>query len=180
MSLQMIEAAVETCDHLLWESISRVYGLAFSKAFNAKAGKVRVTYETRLDPRDNLGKIKEELNSLIAKKLPVVTLGFARLTMRQIEKFCSRIEYLDLFCTANRITSPQEIIFRELDFDNDYYYLCNFVIIGKNPPDYISCPCNGPHLSNTVRLNEFKIEILTPERVGKDKYEFRFEIDLKS
>jgi hypothetical protein len=79
-----IPKAIETFDHLLWEAIIRVCGIALSKAFKREGNSVRVVYEIRdpglnfwrekpfyLDPRGHLDLIKKEIDYFISSTLPI-------------------------------------------------------------------------------------------------------------
>jgi len=168
-----VERAIETYDHLLWESVARICEQAFSQAFQKQGHAVRVVYKTTIDPRECFEKIKEEVGFLISKELPVRKLGRRMYWLREIEGLCSRIEYFNL-----RQLSTREIFSKQVsdDFHVDQID-CDFVMIGiKDKADYICCPCLGQHLDNTRQLQQVEIKLQRPSKVGKNNFEFRFEI----
>jgi len=169
-----VERAIETYDHLLWEAVARICKQAFSQAFQKQGHAVRVVYKTTIDPRECFEKIKEEVGYLISKELLVRKLGNKIHSLREVEKLCSRVEYLDFFFSLKRPPRPWEIYFKQ--FDEDFPADCDFVIIGTKQSDHLCCPCQGQHLDNTRQLQQVEIKLQRPSKVGKNNFEFRFEI----
>lgn len=164
-----VDRAIETYDHLLWEAVARVCGRAFSKAFNKVGQSVRVVYETDIDPRQCFGRIKEEIESLILKGLPIEKEQPGDGWMRELEEACSRKEYWQYFTSSQHWEYPWEVV--KIGFPRSEAWK-----IFPKLQDWICCPCKGQHLQNTSELKNFNIELKEPKRVGQDRYEFRFSL----
>ncbi len=211
---EVVERAVETYDHLLWQSIINICGVALSKAFERKENSVRVVYEIRdmglnfwrekpfyLDPRGRLDLIKKEVEHFISSALPIQKEMSSWRFSREANAMCSNWCYNHfLFDVASEelaslskckpeVTENSEDtdIMWELFMQNDMpaierreLILCSFVRIGwPSLPGCICCPCVGQHLENTRDLAAFKIKLQEPKKIGKDTYEFRFEVSIK-
>lgn len=171
-----VERAISTYDHLLWEAIARVCQQAFSQAFQQQGRAVRVVYKTTLDPREYFEKIKKEIGVLISKELPVFKLGRRNYFLEEINHLCSRLEFSDHI----RQLPTWKIFFKQSSEDFHVNYMdCDFVEIGikDQTDDYICCPCLGQHLAFTGQLQRFEIKLQEPRKVGKNNFEFRFEIN---
>ena len=157
--MEMVERAVETYDHLLWEAIIRVCGGAISKGFRQQRGSASVTYEVPADPRLHLQEIEQEIFSFIISGLSIAKTSCG--SLEELKEICSRDEYRKFVEDAGRLwESPFRV-----------------VQIGKRRSEkWVSCPCDGEHLNCTGELNMFKIELKGPRNVGKDTYKFHFVI----
>lgn len=185
-----IDRAVETYDHLLWDSLIRICGLAFSKSFARKENSVRVVYQTHdpefpgvvspVDPREAFQQIKTETNRLIALALPIRKLGIENRRFNVARSLCSHHCYLDFLLFGCGILTEADRLSILFMGNTQIPVFCDFVEIGdKGSNGYICCPCVGEHLDLTSDLLRFEINLKKPKRGGKDTYEFRFEISAK-
>lgn len=188
MNSEGLLRAVETYDHLLWEAVARVCGVALSQAFAQDGGKVRVVYKTCHndphfwphggcpDPRGHLRQIEGEVAKLASLCLPIQKLGKKLREAYEAEQLCSRIGYKCFL--QNTVPFSQEyLVTHASQLRLEKSYDCDFVEFGfRGEEGHICCPCIGEHLTNTKDLRAFKIDLQEPRRVGKDAYEFRFEI----
>jgi len=187
-SEKSVSEAIETYDHLLWEAVIRVCGRAFSKSFICKENLVRVVHQTvppnylsrkHNDPRWQLPKIEEVIEKFISQSLPIRKLGKSSRGTVESERMCSQRSY-QVFL-KNTISPSREYFEVYLLTGWREVYECDFVEIGnRGEESYICCPCVGEHLTNTQDLQGFEVNLQQPKRVGRDTYEFRFEVSQKT
>jgi len=180
-----VSRALETYDHLLWEAIIRVCGLAFSKAFGREGNQVRVVYQTHdpdfpgigqsVDPCAEFSRIKSFVDELASSALPVIKLGRASRPFHVAAGLCTHASYQHflLFGILSEIDRI-EILGRG---SAGYPVSCDFVEIGRRDgKEHICCPCVGDHLASTRDFQGFVVNLSVPKRVGRDTYEFRFAV----
>lgn len=181
---ERVRKAVETYDHLLWEAIIEVCGVALSKSFERMGNQVRVVYQTcanepyvsfekthylERDPRRQLRLIEIEVEKLVSLSLPIQKLGKKSYETLSVAKhLCSRYSYQDFL---------QNILREKTEYECDFVEFGRKGFGGMGEKGYICCPCIGEHLENTRDLATFKVDLQKPEKVGKDTYEFRFTIN---
>lgn len=191
-----INRAVETYDHLLWEAIIRVCGIALSRSFHQYGNEVRVVYgvcpldptsqgSASVDPRREFLQIETEVVRMISLSLPIRKLGLEFREVVAANNLCSSPSYRKFFNDKIVYYKPGIGEGYSLIKGSDGFlvpcFKCDFVEIGAQDQDgHICCPCVGKHLENTRDLSGFKVSLDKPERVGKDVYEFRFEISERS
>ncbi len=170
---ERISKAVETYDHIFWESIIQVCNGAISKTFSQTGNSVRVVYEVcKNDPRKVFPEIKARAEYYISRSMEIRKIGKEYRDSYVANNLCSNGHY-QLFL--------RDMFFREqgVDFDSlgNFSMLCDFVELKDRYSNaYICCPCTGEHLENTRDLAEFEIKLHEPKKVGRNTYEFRFEI----
>lgn len=185
---KLVQCAIETYDHLLWEAVIKVCGRAFSQSFSCKENRVRVVYRTvppdclagdEADPRIQFQKIREVIDKLISLSLPIRKLGKNSRGTCKARKMCSQGSYmifLENTIPLSKVSFSDYLIRGEYEA-----YDCDFVEVGTwGEKDYICCPCVGQHLENTRGLSNFKIDLQEPKRVGKGTYEFRFKVGVRA
>ena len=180
---EKINKAVETFDHLLWEAIIRVCGVALSKSFEQRENQIKVVYQTcanepyvsfernhesERDPRRQFQLIITEIRKLIFLSLPVKKLE--KKSYEEANHLCSRYSYRDFLQSISREKKVSEYDFVEVGRRG---------FGGMGEKGYICCPCVGQHLENTRDLAVFEKNLHEPKKVGKDTYEFRFEVLIK-
>ena len=172
---EAVSRAIETYDHLLWEAVIKVCGTALSRSFKQEGNRVRVVYQTfefepgaewsedcPVDPRQTINKIRDEVDRLISLALPIRKLGRTECDEHGAFLKCSNNSYFSFFTHTVMYRGEKS---------------CDFVKIGHGGQDgYICCPCVGEHLGNTKDLLGFNVNLQPPKRVGRDTYEFRFEV----
>ncbi len=154
---EMINRAIETYDHVLWECIAKACGFAYSQAFAKKGSRVRVVYRLSpgIDPRqpDTFQLIQDLIQEYIDWGLSIIKTKMPDTTAGSTEYY---LEYGKQIATRA---------------------LVEVVIIGyPTHSSQIICPCQGWHLKNTKELKHFRVELKKPKKIGKDTYEFRFKI----
>ncbi len=185
---ERISKAVETLDHLLWEAIIRVCGMALSKTFELTENSVRVVYQTwnsklrwcikePIDPRDVFLKVTAKVEYFISLHMRVRKLGKEYRNYNVANGLCSNPWYqlflIDILAKQDRIdlnclgNCQQLVLCDFVEFRHDYS--------GQS----FCCPCVGEHLSNTSELYNYNHEIHEPKKVGKNSYEFRFTVTAK-
>ena len=179
-----ISQALETYDHLLWEAIIRVGGVAFSKSFERRGNLIRVVYATYnedspskapFDPRPVFSQIEDGVFSFTTSSLPVIKLGYKSRGFTVASNLCSHPCYKDFL--FNAVLTERKRIDLVCFGSMTLPIACDFVEIGnRSEKDYICCPCVGEHLSYTSDLLSFKVVLQKPKKVGKHNFEFRFEI----
>lgn len=186
---EAVMRAVETYDHLLWEAIIRVCGMAFSQAFEQMESRVRVVYKTYdpkfpplqskdpVDPRGAFWRIEAEAKRLISLPLPIRMLGEECRDYDVAGGLCSHPSYHHFLLFGSKILTEEDRINILGLGSRQHPVFCNFVEFGqKGEQEHICCPCTGQHLENSQDLLDFKVDLQKPTRKGKDTYEFRFEV----
>lgn len=181
---EAVARALETYDHILWQSIINICGIALSRSFHQEENKVRVVYTTYnpdpeiqtkplTDPQEKFSLIEKEVQRYISLSLPIRKIKFSESDAENDNDLCSNYSYL--FFMQDKIMGDIGLL---LGLPNRPDL--EFVEIGKKGQDfYIHCPCVGQHLENTRDLTAFEIKLQEPKRVGKNTYEFRFSITEK-
>ena len=175
MEKKDVVAAISTYDHLLWQAIINLGEKALSAHFSQKDNSVRVVYDTGdFDPVQNFRKIEEEISRLILANLEVKKTANSWFRVQDILDVCTNRNYETYLFNTLKIEIAE---FREADetvFALGAY--SGLLIVGEGTANNFCCPCINVHLKNTGELRQFKIKLFPPERVGENKYEFRFSV----
>lgn len=178
-----VREAVETTDHILWESIIRVYDNARSVAFQQEENEVRVVYEVKINnslditdsvlpPAEYFPFIKKiftqlSMNWVTINKMPVTSFSI-------MKKTCSHPNYFEFFLD---ILDRKIISLGPEKLDHLKFFKWEVVEIYLSDGTCLCCPCSGTHLENLGSLhNWFNVNFARPRRVGENKYEFKFNV----